>query len=54
MTPTEKRLLLRRYVELQIYLGYDTAWIFGRPLSYFNYNAMKKRIQELENEYNEM
>lgn len=51
MTPTEKRRLLRRYVELNIYLGIDTAWIFGKPLSYFDYDKLKARIQELEIEY---
>jgi hypothetical protein len=52
MTPTQKRKLLRRYVELQIYLGNDIKWIFGKPLSYFDYDKLKTRIQELEDEYN--
>jgi hypothetical protein len=48
MTPNQKRNKLRKFIELSIYCGYDITDYLGRPLSYFNFQALDGVIKELE------
>ena len=51
MTIQEKRELLREMITLMVYTGYDFSDYLGKPLSYFNYDGVKKYIKKLEKEY---
>lgn len=48
MTPTEKRILLKEFIELLIFCGYDITDLMGRELSYFDFDKIKARIKDLE------
>ena len=50
----EKRTLLREYVELLIFLGYDVTEIMGRPLNYFDFYRIQIRIEKLKVEQNKV
>lgn len=54
MTAKEKKELLREMITLMVYTGYDFADYMGKPLSYFNYDGVKKYIKELQSEYDKM
>lgn len=48
LTPTKKREALARYAEMLIGQGYDISWLFGYPLSHWDYDAIKTATIELE------
>lgn len=50
----QKRTVLREYVELLVFLGYDITEIMGRPLSYFDFHIIQIRIHELKIEQNKV
>ena len=50
LTPFEKRKLLATYAELESRNGSDISFLFGKPLSYFDYDKISILIAELENE----
>ena len=54
MTAKEKKELLREMITLMVYTGYDFADYMGKPLSYFNYDGVKKYIKELQSELDKM
>ena len=41
-----------RFFWLNVHLGYDFSFFMGKPLSYYNFEALKKEIEQLEIEYN--
>jgi hypothetical protein len=51
MTPKEKKELLRTMIELMVHTGYDIAPYMGKPLSYYDYDKVKKSIKELQSIY---
>ena len=46
MEPREKRLLLVQLIEKYVQSGYDISDLVGRPLSYFNWGAIQKLVNE--------
>lgn len=50
MKPRDKRILLRELIQLFIYFDYDFTEFLGRSLNYFDYEKIKLKIEELENE----
>lgn len=50
-TASQKREILANYVETLVQAGYWVAEVMGRPLAYFNYEAVIKRTNELREEY---
>lgn len=44
MTPTEKRTLLVKFIELHVMNGYDISGYVGKTLSFFDYDKVKERI----------
>lgn len=54
LSAKEKRHLLRKMIELLVYTGVDFSDYLGKPLSYFNYDGVKRYIKVLEDEYEKM
>lgn len=50
-TLKQKRFLLAEYIELLVRNGYDIKPLMGKPLSFFDYNALKRLIKTLYDEY---
>lgn len=50
-TASQKREILANYVETLVQTGYWVAEVMGRPLAWFNYEAVMKRTDELREEY---
>lgn len=44
----QKRNLLANLIELHVQAGYDISWVFGKPLSDFDYDEVKKGIEKFE------
>lgn len=53
MKTLEKKLLIAKFFELLIFNGYDITFFIGKPLSYYDYDRLEKRVQELEKEQEE-
>jgi len=49
MTTSDKRALLVELIELSVFNAHDISPLVGKPLSYFNYEAIKQAIAELQN-----
>ena len=54
MTTKEKKKILMRFFQLQTYLLQDFSFYMGKPLSYYDYELLKKEIKNLENLYNKL
>lgn len=50
MKTLEKKLLIAKFFELLIFSGYDITFYIGKPLSYYDYDKLEKRVKELEQE----
>jgi hypothetical protein len=50
-TPFEKRAILAEYIETLVQNGYFINDALGRPLSYFDYELVIRRTDELKKEY---
>ena len=48
MKVQEKKLLLMRFFELHYILGIDFSFYMGKPLSWYNWEGLKKTIAEME------
>ena len=46
MTTTEKKQLIASVIEKLVLHGYDITPFIGKPLSYFNYEKVKKLLEE--------
>ena len=46
MTTTEKKQLLAEVIEKLVLNGYDFTHLIGKPLSYFDYEKVKKILEE--------
>jgi hypothetical protein len=51
LTPTEKKKLVVKMIELMVGMGYDIEPYIGLPLSKFNYEKVQKQIEKLEIEF---
>ncbi len=47
LTPTEKKKLLAKMLELMINMGYEIEPYMGLPLSKFNFDNVQKQIEKL-------
>jgi hypothetical protein len=54
ISTAEKKQLLQRFFELKTYLAHDYTFYMGKPLNYYDYDKLKKEINNLEKLYNEM
>jgi hypothetical protein len=52
MGTKEKKFLLMRFFWLNVHCGYDFSFYMGKPLSFYNFEELKKSIEKLEIEYN--
>ena len=50
LTPQQKRRVLAGLTEALVNGGFDITWIFGKTLSYFDYEKTIIRIHEVEKE----
>jgi hypothetical protein len=50
LTPTEKKRLLAKMLELMVNMGWNIEPYIGLPLSKFNYESVQKRIEQLKND----
>ena len=48
LTPTEKKRLLAKMLELMVNMGWNIEPYIGLPLSKFNYESVQKRIEQLK------
>ena len=46
MTTTEKKQLIASVIEKLVLHGYDITPFIGKPLNYFNYEKVKKLLEE--------
>ena len=46
MKTTEKKQLIASVIEKLVLHGYDITPFIGKPLSYFNYEKVKKLLEE--------
>ena len=46
MKTTEKKQLLKEIIEKLVLNGYDIIEFIGKPLSYFDYEKVKKLLEE--------
>jgi hypothetical protein len=47
LTPTEKKKLLAKMLELMVGMGYEIEPYMGLPLNKFNYDNVQKQIEKL-------
>jgi hypothetical protein len=47
LTPTEKKKLLAKMIELMVNMGYEIEPYMGLPLSKFNFENVQKQIDKL-------
>jgi len=50
MKPQEKKNLIAQLLEYYVRGGYDITEFIGKPLSYFDYEAIANRIEKFEEE----
>ena len=48
LTPTEKKKLLAKMIELMVSMGYEIEPYMGLPLSKFNFENVQKQIEKLK------
>lgn len=48
LTPTEKKKLLSKMIELMVNMGYEIEPYMGMPLNKFNYENVQKQIEKLQ------
>jgi len=53
MKTKDKRIMLAHFFELLVFCGYDIKPYVGRQLAWFNYDAIRVRIKQLEMERDE-
>lgn len=53
MKTFEKKEILRQFFELLIFNGYDITDYIGKPLSWYDFDKVLKRIETLEQEQEE-
>jgi len=53
MKTQDKKQTLQQFFELLIFNGYSIAEYMGKPLSYYDFDKVIKRIETLEQEQNE-
>jgi len=46
----ERKRILSEYIELLVKNGYDIKWLMGKPLTYYNFDGVKKVIKDLQKE----
>lgn len=51
MTTKEKKQTLAEFIELHVQCGFEIIEYMGKPLSYFDFEKVKTRIQWLKEEY---
>ena len=49
-TLKERKRILSEYIELLVKNGYDIKWLMGKPLTYYNFDGVKKVIKDLQKE----
>ena len=54
LTPFEKRDLLRQLIEKYVFLGYDIKPLIGYPLSYYDWDQVKKQLDKISIEADEI
>lgn len=47
LTPTQKKKLLAKMLELMVNMGYSIEQYVGLPLSKFNFEGVQKKIEQL-------
>ena len=47
MKATEKKQLIAKVIEKLVLNGYDITLFIGKPLSYFDYEKVKKLLEEI-------
>lgn len=50
LTLKQRKEILSEYIELLVKNGYDIKPVMGKPLSYYNYDALKRVIKDLQEE----
>lgn len=48
LTPTQKKKLLAKMLELMVNMGWNIEPYMGLPLSKFNFDSVQKRIEQLK------
>jgi hypothetical protein len=48
LTPTKKKKLLSKMIELMVHMGYEIEPYMGMPLNKFNYENVQKQIEKLQ------
>jgi hypothetical protein len=51
LTIADKYEILSRLIYLYQWYGYNIDFLIGKPLSYFDWDAMQKLLKVKENEY---
>lgn len=51
MSTKEKKELLATFIEKHVQCGYSIVEFIGKPLSYFDYDKVKERINYLNEKY---
>lgn len=46
MDEIEQKELLRKYIEMLVFTGYDITDLLCKPLDYFNFNEIKKQLKK--------
>lgn len=54
MRPGQKKKMLVKLIELSVQAGHDITPLVGRPLSYFNWEAVEGAVAQLEAEVEKM
>jgi hypothetical protein len=48
LTPTQKKKLLAKMIELMVNMGYNIEPYMALPLSKFNFDGVQKKIEQLK------
>jgi hypothetical protein len=51
MKPKEKKQILAAYIEMLVLNGYSIENVICKPLSYFDFEKVANRTEELNTEY---